>query len=137
MTFYDGIAAVWHAVKFWDLSIVAIFALFCVVVRRLNDLNDNKFFFHDFFTSGDWNGKASVSRLGYFAAFLVHSLVVLHQEMQQGAGIDAPTISMYALIWSGAYVALKAIELRTATPQTTGGNDGTQQRQAGTTGTTP
>jgi hypothetical protein len=99
--------------SFWELGIVAIFVLFCVVIYRLDRAIDVHFKFSDFFASGDWNGKASVARLGYFGAFLCHSLIVLHKEMIDA--IDSTMVSFYALIWSGAYVALKAIEMRTAT----------------------
>lgn len=99
--------------SFWELGIGSIFTLFCVVIYRLDHANDVAFKFSDFFASGDWNGKASVSRLGYFGAFLSHSLIVLHREMNDG--ISTEMLSFYALIWSGAYVALKAIEMRTPT----------------------
>jgi hypothetical protein len=112
---------VWGVVRFWDIAIVAIFTLFCVVLRRLDAEPDTSFKFHDLFTSGDWPGKASVSRLCYFGAFLAHSLLVLHQEMKQEKGVDYAMASLYALIWSGAYVLLKAIEARTPQPATTNG----------------
>jgi hypothetical protein len=105
--------------NFWELGIGAIFTLFCVVLYRLDNAQDTTFKFHDFFTSGDWHGKASVSRLGYFGAFLTHSLIMLHREMH-AEGISTEMISFYALVWSGAYVALKAIEMRTAPTQPKG-----------------
>lgn len=111
MKWHDIIIGLLNMFKFWDLAIVAIFTLFCVILHRL-DKAVGPFKFYDFFTSGDWAGKASVARLGYFAAFLTHSLVLLHQEMK--TGVDYPMASLYALIWSGAYVALKAIDMKAA-----------------------
>jgi hypothetical protein len=100
------------AMSFWELAIVALFALFCIVLRRLDQEKGGKFYFRDLFSSGDWDGKASTPRLGYFGAFLTHSLVVLHQEMKNG--IDYAMVSLYALIWSGAYVALKVVDMKAA-----------------------
>jgi hypothetical protein len=107
---------------FWYGAIIAVFALFCYILYRLD--HNAQFKFVDFFTAGDWNGKASVARLGYFAGFMTHSLVLLHKEMN--GGVDYALASLYALIWSGAYVALKAIELRTPTI-TIGDTNGQQQ----------
>lgn len=104
------LAMVWLALDFWTMAVIAVFALFCYVIYRLDKADDSTFKFHDLFTSGDWPGKASVSRLGFFGAFLSHSLVVIHQEMHKAA--TEGLMMWYALIWSGAYVALKAIELK-------------------------
>jgi len=102
-----------NAMSFWEAAIVALFVLFCVVLYRLDrERGGSKFYFRDFFSSGDWDGKASTPRLGYFCALLTHSLVILHQEMKNG--IEYPMASLYALIWSGAYVALKAIDMKAA-----------------------
>src|SRR6476469_3617686 len=101
--------------NFWEIAVGAIFTLFCVVIYRLDYADDNKFQFSDFFTSGDWNGKASVARLGYFGAFLCHSLIMLHREMHSDEGISTEMISLFALLWSGAYVALKVIDSRAQT----------------------
>ena len=109
------IAMVWLALDFWTLAVVAIFTLFCVVLYRINKSRDNTFAFHDLFSSGDWSGKASVTRLGYFGAFLTHSLIVLHMQMKTG-GASTEMMSMYALIWSGAYVLAKFVDQRAATP---------------------
>lgn len=101
------------AASFWNIGIAAIFIVFCVILVRLDIAKNTNFSFDDLFTYGDWNGKASVSRLGYFGAFLVHSLVVLHKEMvSKDGGVDYGTISSYALIWSGAYVILKTIDMK-------------------------
>jgi hypothetical protein len=124
------VTTIWLALDFWALGVVAIFALFCVVLYRLHGATDNRFKFHDFFSSGDWPSKASVARLGYFGGFLVHSLVVLHMQMIRG-GSSTELMSFYALIWSGAYVALKAIELRTPPQQPPGGTYGPQGNGAG------
>jgi hypothetical protein len=118
--FHIHFVAGWNAFKFWDTAVVAIFALFCVIIYRLDRDDTSPFFrFREFFTSGDWNGKPSVARLGYFGAFLSHSLMVTHRELTTREGISAEMASLYALIWSGAYVALKAIDMKaaqTATP---------------------
>lgn len=108
------VVALWQAVDFWLFGVVAAFALFCYVLRRLDKAPDVTFRFYDFFTSGDWAGKASVSRLGYFGGFLTHSLVVMHQEFK--SVLDHERMLWYALIWSGAAVALRAIEMRTTQP---------------------
>lgn len=118
MNVHDYTAAVWRAIDFWLIGVGLIFALFCYILRRLDRAPDSSFKFHDFFTSGDWNGKASVARLGYFAALLTHSLVLLHKEIKHPEGVDYAMASLYALIWSGAYVALKAIEAKTQSIQT-------------------
>lgn len=108
------LSMIWIAIDFWALGVWALFALFCIVLYRLDKAKDIEFKFHDFFSSGDWNGKASVTRLGYFGAFLTHSFVIFHQEMKQGAS-DA-ILWPYALIWSGAYVAAKLVETKVAPP---------------------
>lgn len=130
-SWHAHIVGLWDALKFWDLAIVAIFTLFCVVLRRLDQAPDNQFRFHDLWTSGDWPGKASMARLAYFGAFLAHSLVLLHQEMKLPNGVDYTMASLYALIWSGAYVAIKAVEMRTPQPQ------GGTNEQTGTDRQTP
>lgn len=106
------LSALWIAIDFWMLGVVALFTLFCYILRRLDKSQDATFKFHDLFTSGDWNGKASIARLGYFNAMLVHALIVLHQEMKTGASTEM--MSMYALIWSGAYVVLKYVDMKAA-----------------------
>lgn len=109
--YYDFLLALTQ-INFWSLAVAAVFVLFCVVLFRLDRSSQNtKFFFADFFSSGDWDGKASGPRLCYFGAFLVHSLIALHQQMAN-KGVDYAMVSLYALIWSGAYIALKAIELK-------------------------
>lgn len=115
MTWTQIIGGVWSAIHFWEMAVVAVFALFCYVLRQLDRSGQAPTFkFHDFFTSGDWPGKASGPRLAYFGAFLTHSLVVLHHEMKSKDGLDYAMASLYALIWSGAYVALKAIDMKAA-----------------------
>lgn len=104
------VAMVWMALDFWMLAVFAIFILFCYVLRRLDLAQDNEFKFHDFFTHGNWDHKADLTKLGYFAAFITHSLIVLHQEMK--AGVTTEAITLYALVWSGAYVATKFVEGR-------------------------
>lgn len=110
MTLHDYIAMAWHAFNPWMLSMGLVFALFCYVLLRLDNAPDTTFKFSDFFTAGDWDGKASVARLAYFGAFLSHSLVLLHREIKSENGVDYAMGSLYALIWSGSYVALKTIE---------------------------
>lgn len=106
----DIIIGAWAAIKFWELGIVVIFSLFCYILHRLDRAKDTSFKFHDFFTSGDWNGKASVARMCYFGAFLASSLALLHQEMK--GGVDWTMLGGYSLIWSGAYVALKMVDAK-------------------------
>jgi hypothetical protein len=101
------VVALWQSFDLWLLGVIACFALFCYILRRLDKSPDITFKFHDFFTSGEWDGKASVSRLGYFGAFLTHSLIVVHQEFKSVLTND--TLLWYGLIWSGAAVALQAV----------------------------
>lgn len=101
---------VWAATNFWGIAITVVFMLFCYILHRLDKAKDTTFKFHDFFTSGDWNGKSSVARLGYFGAFLVSSLALLHHEMKYA--VDWTMLGGYSLIWSGAYVALKMVDAK-------------------------
>lgn len=98
-------------IDFWMAATVAIFTLFVYILRRLDQAPDAQFKFHDFFTTGDWNGKPSAARLCYFGAFLVHSQIVLREASKPSS--DGSIAATYALVWSGAYVALKFID-RTA-----------------------
>lgn len=107
----EVLIAIFNTLKFWELAVAAIFTLFCLILYRL-DKTSGPFKFYDFFTSGDWPGKASVARLGYFGGFLSHSLVLMHREFDDDVSVEMA--SFYALIWSGAYVALKAIEMKGA-----------------------
>jgi hypothetical protein len=106
------IIALWQTFDFWLVGVLACFTVFLYVLRRLDRSPHVTFKFHDFFTSGDWDGKASVSRLGYFGAFLTHSLIVMHQEFKSALSNEA--LLWYGLIWSGAAVALQYVKSKGA-----------------------
>jgi hypothetical protein len=112
---------------FWYGAIIAVFTVFCYILYRLD--HNAAFKFADFFTYGSKEGKASIERLGYFAGFMTHSLIMLHKEMN--GGVDYAAGSLYALIWSGAYVAAKAIEIRTPTITIGGTNEPPTQTPQG------
>lgn len=113
------ILALWQSFDAWMFGVGLLFGLLCFILFRLDRAPDATFKFHDFFTAGDWDGKASIARFCYFGGFLTHSLVVMHQEFK--AVLSTEAMTWYALIWSGAYVALRAVErmTKTSAPQPT------------------
>lgn len=100
----------WLDLDFYEFGLVVIFVGFALIVYRLHRTDDSEFRFEDFFTHGDRAGKASVFRLLVFGAWMVHSWVIVRQEVF--GHLPETALALYASIWSGSYIVLRGLQVK-------------------------